>query len=57
MESVNEFENYFIPQNLPLLDITGILMRLCKFSDKLYWNPWFADKLWILPYIHNTSVG
>lgn len=24
MAPVNEFENYFIPQNLPLLDITRI---------------------------------
>lgn len=24
MATDNEFENYFIPQNLPLLDITGI---------------------------------
>lgn len=52
MAPVNEFKNYFIRQNL--LDNTGNRMKLCKFSNRLYWNPWFADKLWILYYIHDT---
>lgn len=57
MAPVTELENNFIPQNLPLLNITGISMKLCKFSNRLYWNPWFADKLWILYYIHDTFLG
>lgn len=57
MASVSKFENYFIPQNSPLLDITAIPMRLCKFSNRLYRNPWFAEKLWILSYMHDTFFG